>query len=98
MNFCFVRMEIKIIEEKKNHLILEAEGVSHGFCNAIIKELWNDKDTKSAGYNIDHPLVGIPKIMVESKGDAKKSLVNAITRLKKTNETFKKEFLKEVKK
>ena len=93
-----MKMEIKIIEEKKKNLVLEVKGVNHGFCNALVKELWNDKDIKSAGYNIDHPLVGVPKIVIESKDDAKKSLANAVKRLKKTSEDLRKEFLKVVKK
>lgn len=87
-------MEIKIIEEKKNKLVLEAKGVSHGFCNALVSEIWNDEDTKSAGYNINHPLVGIPTIIIESKGDAKKLILDAIKRLKKKTSDFNKEFSK----
>ncbi len=91
-------MEVKIIEEKKNRIVLEIEGVGHGFCNALVKELYNDKDTKSAGYHIDHPLVGVPKFIVESKSDARKAVMNAIKRLKKVTDSFKKEVVKSIKK
>ena len=87
-------MEIKIIEEKKHRLVIEAKGVSHGFCNALVSEMWNDKDIKAAGYNINHPLVGIPTLIIESKVDAKKLLLDAIKRLKKKTSDFNKEFSK----
>lgn len=87
-------MEIKIVEEKKHRLVIEAKGVSHGFCNALVAEMWNDKDIKSAGYNINHPLVGIPTLIIESKSDAKKLLLDAIKNLKKKTSDFSKEFSK----
>ena len=91
-------MEIKILEEKKNRMIIELDGESHSFCNALKKELWNDKSVKSAGYNIEHPLVGIPKIVVETDGkDPKKALIDAAGRLKKQFDSMKSEFLKSVK-
>jgi len=91
-------MELKILEEKKNKLIVELKGETHSFCNAIKKELWNDKSVKAAGYNINHPLVGVPKIIVETDGkDPKKALSDAAVRLNKSFDTLKSEFLKSIK-
>ena len=91
-------MEIKVLEEKKNKLIIELKGETHAFCNALKKELWNDKSVKAAGYNIEHPLVGIPKIVIETDGkDPKKALIDAAGRLKKSFDLLKSEFLKSVK-
>ena len=91
-------MELKILEEKKNKLIIELKGETHAFCNALKKELWNDKHVKAAGYNIEHPLVGVPKIVVETDGkDPKKTLSDAAERLKKSFGSLKKEFLKSIK-
>lgn len=87
-------MEIKIVEEKKHNLILDVKGISHGFCNALVKELWEDGDTKAAGYHVDHPLVGTPRIVFESKGEAKKAMLEAIKRIQKNTELFSKEFQK----
>ena len=88
-------MELKILEEKKNKLVVELDGETHSFCNALKKELWNDKSVKSAGYNIEHPLVGIPKIVVETDGkDPKKALIDAAGRLAKSFDAVKSEFLK----
>ena len=82
-------MDIKIIEEKKNNLVLEVDGAGNGFCNALVDELWNNKDVKSAGFHVDHPLVGIPKLIVESKVSARKAFESAVKGLKKTNDSFK---------
>ncbi len=92
-------MEIKVIEDKKNKFVFEIDGVGHTFCNILKKELWNDKSVKIATYNIMHPLVSKPKMIIETDGskNPRKALDDAVKRLKKTNEKFKKEFLKEVK-
>ena len=76
-------MDIKVLEENKNSLIIEVNNVGHGFCNFLVKEIWNDKDTKSAGYQIEHPLIGKAKIIVECKSDVRKVLNGAIKRVKK---------------
>ncbi len=92
-------MEIKIVEENKNKMIIELKGETHTFCNALKKELWNDKHVKIAGYNIAHPLVGVPKIIVETDGKEapKKALTEAAKRLGAKAEKFKKAFVKGVK-
>ena len=87
-------MEIKVLEENKDNLIVEVENVGHGFCNILVKELWKDKNTKSAGYHIEHPLIGKAKIVVESKADVRKVLNGAIKRVKKSTDEFKKAFVK----
>jgi DNA-directed RNA polymerase subunit L len=87
-------MDIKVLEENKTHLIIEVDNVGHGFCNVLVKELWNDKNTKSAGYQIEHPLIGKAKIIIESKADVRKVLNSAIKRVKKSADDFKKAFVK----
>ena len=87
-------MDIKVLEEKNNHLVIEVDNVGHGFCNILIKELWNDNNTKSAGYHIEHPLIGKAKIIVESKVDVRKVLNGAVKRVKNSADEFKKAFVK----
>ena len=83
-------MEIKVIEKEKNKLKLEIIGEDHTFCNALRKELWNDKDVQVAGYNIEHPLVSNPVLTLETeKKDPKKVLESAIKRLKNRNVKLK---------
>lgn len=92
-------MEIKVIENKKNRFVFELIGEGHSFCNALKKELWKDKHVKAAGYSIKHPLVGIPKVVVETDGkkSPKAALKDASKALKKKSEDFKKQFTKAVK-
>jgi len=80
------KMNIKILEDKKNRLIFEIEGESHTFCGILKKELWNDDHVKAAGYHIGHPLVGTLRFVLETDGaDPKKTLNSAIKRLEKNS-------------
>lgn len=84
-------MEIKVLEEKKNRLVVSIEGETHTLCNALVKELWNDKHVKAAGYRIDHPLAGVPDLMVETDGaDPRKTVNSAVDRLSKASDDLKK--------
>ena len=92
-------MELNIIEDKKERFVFELKGETHTFCNILRKELWNDKHVKVASYNIEHPLIGIPKIIIETDGkeSPRKALSEAVKRIKKVNDAFKSQFRKEVK-
>lgn len=92
-------MEIKILEHTKKRIIFELKGADHTFCNGLKKELWNDDSVRAASYAIAHPLVGIPKFIVETNGqkDADAVLKAAVGRLKKQNKEFLTHF-KEAKK
>ncbi|MBT5021458.1 DNA-directed RNA polymerase subunit L [Candidatus Woesearchaeota archaeon] len=92
-------MEIDILEESKNRLVFELNGESHGICNALKKQLWQTKGVKLAGYTITHPLVGAPRIIIEteSKLDPKKAVAEACKQIKKDIDAFEKKFVKEVK-
>jgi DNA-directed RNA polymerase subunit L len=92
-------MEIKVLEHTKKRIVFELIGADHTFCNALKKELWNDDSVRAAAYAIAHPLVGIPKFIVETNGqkDADAVLKAAVGRLKKQNKEFLTHF-KEAKK
>ena len=91
-------MEIKVLEETKERIIVEIKGESHGFVNALKSELNKDKGVKSAGYNINHPLIGIPKIVIQAKGkDPKTLLHDAAKNIKKQADDFSKAFGKAIK-
>jgi DNA-directed RNA polymerase subunit L len=80
-------MEINILEDKSKRLVFEIKGEDHTLCNALREELWNDESVTVSAYNINHPLVGIPKFIIETKADKepKKALKDALSRLKKRN-------------
>jgi len=83
-------METKILEESKDSLKVEIQGEDHTLANALRKELWSDSHVKITGYNIEHPLIGNPVLIVETDGkeEPKKALVSAVERLKKRNSEF----------
>ena len=85
-------MEIKVLLDKKNKFRIAVKGEDATLCNALKKELWNDKHIKVAGFHIKHPLIGVPRLIVETDGkeDPKKALIAAAKRLQKTNDAFKK--------
>ncbi|MFH0875920.1 MAG: DNA-directed RNA polymerase subunit L [archaeon] len=87
-------MEINILEDKKKRLVFELKGEDHTICNLLREELTNDSAVSVAAYNISHPLIGIPKFIVETNADKepKKALKDAISRLKKKNDNLKKQF------
>ena len=87
-------MEIKILDDKKNKLVIEAKGIDHTLCNSIKTDLWDDKHVKIATYSIRHPQISVPQIIVETDGEEspKNALINAVQRLQKNNARFKKEF------
>ena len=91
-------MEINIIEEKKNKLIFEIRGEDHTFSNLLRKELWNDEHVKASAYNIDHPLVGQPKFVLQTDGqDPRKVLQAAAKRIQKQFTKLKDEIKVKVK-
>ncbi|HHE36648.1 MAG TPA: hypothetical protein ENL16_02430 [Candidatus Woesearchaeota archaeon] len=83
-------MELKVYEHTKKRMVFELVGADHTFCNALKKELWKDGAVRAAAYRIEHPLIGIPKFIIETNGqkDAKTVLRAAASRLKKHNKDF----------
>jgi DNA-directed RNA polymerase subunit L len=82
-------MEFKVIEKTKKRLVFDLIGADHTFSGALKKELWNDKSIKVSEYNVDHPLIGIPRFIVETdEKDPEKVLLDAVKRLEKKNESF----------
>lgn len=91
-------MEIKVVEKDKNKVVFDMPGADHTLSNAISDELWQGGKVKAAGYKINHPLLGVPTMVVETTGDApKKVLQEAVKRLKKRNGELRKKLLKSVK-
>jgi DNA-directed RNA polymerase subunit L len=83
-------MELNFLEDKKEEVVLELHGVSHGFCNVLKEELVKDKTVKLATYRVDHPLVGVPKMKIEGT-NPRASLKKALKSLESTADEFKKE-------
>ena len=85
-------MEVNILEEKKNKIVFEITGEGHTLSNVLRKELWNDEHVKAAAYAVDHPLIEVPRFIVETDGaDPKKTIVAAAKRVQKDLEKIKSE-------
>ena len=89
-------MEFVVQEKTKKRLVVEMKGTTHTICNVLKDELWNDKDIVAAAYNVGHPLIGVPKFIIETNGKTEpiKALQNACDRLKKTNKDVAAKFSK----
>ena len=82
-------MELKVIEYTDKKLKLNILGEDHTFANILRKELWNDKNTKVAGYSFEHALVTSPVFILETESkDPKEIIENAVKRLKKLSESL----------
>jgi len=88
-------MELKVIEKSKKRFIFDLVGADHTFSGALKKELWNDKAVKISAYGVEHPLIGIPRFIVETEDkEPEKALTDAVKRLQKKNESFLEDFKK----
>ncbi|MBS3132859.1 DNA-directed RNA polymerase subunit L [Candidatus Woesearchaeota archaeon] len=89
-------MELNVLEESPKRLVVEVKGANHTLCNAVKAELWNNRHVKVATYSISHPLIGIPKFLVETDGEVKprKAMADTASKLAETASGLKKEFKK----
>ena len=93
-NSC-IKMDIKVIENKKNRLVVEIPGEGHTLCNLVTKYAWSEGSVTASGYNIEHPLVSAPKVVIStSKGDAKEAAISAAKKAKKDLSDFESKFKK----
>lgn len=77
-------LKVKILRSTDDLIEMELEGEDHTLCNALCKELFNDKSIVFASYHIDHPLVGKPILYVQTDGSKSpiEAIIEASKRLK----------------
>ena len=92
-------MEINILEESKNKLQFEIKGESHTLCNALKDELQKNSKVKATSYKVEHPLVGVPKMIIETDGSEspRAALSKAAKKIGSNADDLKKMFTKELK-
>jgi len=92
-------MKVKILKKSENELKIEIQGSSHGLCNLLQKRLLEDKRVDFAGYDVPHPLASSPVIYIRMKGANKPedALIDAVEKVKETNDTFGKELERVIK-
>lgn len=86
----------KIIKETEDTLEFQLPNQDHGFSNLLVNALWKQKGVVAAAYNISHPLIGVPTILlqVEKKQNAKKILEAALKSIVDENLALKKQIAK----
>lgn len=91
--------KVRIVKVDESSLELELEGEDHTLCNALCKELFNDKHVVFAAYHIDHPLVGKPRIYVQTDGSKApiQAVIEAAERVRDNALKFKELFLSALK-
>jgi DNA-directed RNA polymerase subunit L len=92
-------MKVKILKKSENELKIEIQDSSHGLCNLLQKRLLEDKRVDFAGYDVPHPLASSPVIYIRMKGANKPedALIDAVEKVKETNDTFGKELERVIK-
>jgi DNA-directed RNA polymerase subunit L len=84
-------MELKVITDTKDRFVFQLPTETHTFCSLLKIELQKIKGVTIATYKIDHPLVGVPEFLVETKGiEPRKAIKEALKSLKKDAQDFEK--------
>lgn len=88
-------MKFTVLEETKTKMVFNIEEETHTFCNLLKEEIRKVKGVELAAYKIDHPLVGIPKFQIETKGvEPRKALKEALKSIKSMGKDFSKQAAK----
>lgn len=92
-------MKFKIIEESKNSMVFELEGEEHSYPGLLCWALLKDPRVELAVYDLDHPLVGTPRLFLKTKNKKPvNALKDAVDFLENEFKNFKKQLEREVKK
>ncbi len=81
-------MQIEIIENEKEKIKIEVPDVT--LVNLLNENVWKEK-IDFAAYNIEHPYLSKPVLVVKSK-NPKKSVVDAAERIIEDARTLRKQF------
>ncbi len=91
-------MEIKVLEETAKRMVFQLVGTDHTFCNTLKKALLEVSGVEVATYAIEHPQIGIPKFVLETKtGKPRDALKKSAELIAKQNKAFLTAFTKAVK-
>ena len=92
-------MEVKILKKEGNLVEFELPGEDHSLPNLIVKLALKRPEVDYAAYNIPHPLVGSPRIVVRVKEgeplDVVRSIIEEIIALSREFREKVEEALKE---
>jgi DNA-directed RNA polymerase subunit L len=91
-------LKINVLKKTKNELKFEIEGEGHTFCNLLQHALLEDKSVEMAGYDVPHPLVGIPifQVRIREGRSPERAILKAVERIGQDSNEFLKEFEKAI--
>lgn len=89
-------VEIKILEKSDRVLEFELPTEGHTFCNLLAYYLNEDPEVEYAAYRIDHPLLGIPRVIVRTREGKSplEALLDAVERIEKDLRELREKFSK----
>lgn len=88
-------MDIKVLEKKKDRLVIEVRGEGHTLLNLLREKAWAS-GVNQASYIIEHPYMSHPKITIRAD-DPIKALKGAIQKLGDEAKEFDREFSRSLK-
>jgi len=75
-------MAVRVLQESQNQLTLELIGQDHTLANFVRRGLLRHKDTEYASYTIEHALVSDPVLLLTSRSEPKKVLLQSLEQLR----------------
>ncbi len=76
-------MKLNVIEDRKESMVIELQGEKHTFPALLCWALLQDAKVEVAVYDLKHPLVGQPKVIIKTKGETPRAaLKKALKKIK----------------
>jgi DNA-directed RNA polymerase subunit L len=78
-------VKVNILTKNSELLELTMQGEDHSFPNLLREALMEDEDVEFAAYNIAHPQLAPPKLVIRTNGKKKpdRALLDAIKKVRK---------------
>lgn len=74
-------MKMNVISEDKSSMVFELEGAQHSFPALLCWALLKDPKVEMAMYNVEHPLIGKPKVHVKTKSEEPRAAITTALKL-----------------
>jgi len=87
---------VRVRDRGENYIEIELPEEGHTLCNLLVDFLNRRSDVEYAAYTIDHPLIGVPRIFVRTKGNRRpeeviiEAIDEALTTLDKLDSRLRK--------
>lgn len=91
-------MAVHVLAKEKDVIELEFEGMDQSLVQLLAEKLSAEKDVEFAGFKVDHPVVGKPRLYVKArKGDPVALIAAKLEEMREEVKDFKQKFLEIVK-